>query len=405
LNLYTYSHNNPISYYDPTGHFINLISGAIGAVAGFVIGAGASMISDAIKGDLKKDNWKKYVGAGAQGAIIGGVAGLTAGVGLGVVATVGLGMGAGAVGNTANQVIRNGGFNNFKAKELVVSSIASGAGFGVGKVVSSATSNLSSNIATQVKQNITAKVAQKTIQGTVQGAIVGGSAGSAGGFAANTTDQVFDLAIGKKDNFDFGSLAKDTFIGGLTGTVAGAGFGFAGSKFSDTKFGVKVSQLDNKYNAAIKNNATKFIDATKNTFSKMLVDETGSVRLGAKGNASGGVKGNKKGYIPTNDKGSPISLAKQKVKGQDIPLPDPNANGHSHTVLGGKISEETGELYRQSATFPEGTWPAANGKNVPLSEVHWGDHGQPHHHTNPHQHIFNYDWVQKMWKRGPQTPY
>ncbi len=54
LNLYTYSHNNPISYYGPTGHFINLISGAIGAVAGFVIGAGASMISDAIKDDLIK---------------------------------------------------------------------------------------------------------------------------------------------------------------------------------------------------------------------------------------------------------------------------------------------------------------------------------------------------------------
>lgn len=96
--------------------------------------------------------------------------------------------------------------------------------------------------------------------------------------------------------------------------------------------------------------------------------------------------------------GNPIPLAKQRINNQDIPLPDPNAQG-PHTVLGGKISSETGLPYRQSATFPEGTWPTANGKNVPWSEVHWGDHGDPLHHTNPHQHIFKYDFIQKFWER------
>lgn len=43
------------------------------------------------------------------------------------------------------------------------------------------------------------------------------------------------------------------------------------------------------------------------------------------------------------------------MNGQDIPLPDPAAQGRPHTVLGGKISSKTGEIYRQSATFPEGT--------------------------------------------------
>jgi len=106
-------------------------------------------------------------------------------------------------------------------------------------------------------------------------------------------------------------------------------------------------------------------------------------------------------YIPKDANGNPISLAKQKVNGQDIPLPDPNAQG-PHTVLGGKISSETGEVYRQSATFPEGSWPTANGQNIPWSEVHWSDHGDPKHHTNPHQHIFEYNPDKDGWiRKGP----
>ena len=105
-------------------------------------------------------------------------------------------------------------------------------------------------------------------------------------------------------------------------------------------------------------------------------------------------------YIPRDAEGNPIPLNKQKVNGQDIPLPDPAADGRRHTVLGGKVSSETGEIYRQSATFPGGTWPTVNGQDVPWSEVHWTDHGTPHHHMNPHQHIFEYKpdkggWIRK----------
>lgn len=104
-------------------------------------------------------------------------------------------------------------------------------------------------------------------------------------------------------------------------------------------------------------------------------------------------------YIPRNADGSPIPLKKQRLNGQDIPLPDPAAEGRAHTVLGGTISSKTGELYRQSASFPNGTWPRANGYEVPWSEVHWTDHGTPHHHPSPHQHIFEYNPDKGGWIR------
>lgn len=107
-------------------------------------------------------------------------------------------------------------------------------------------------------------------------------------------------------------------------------------------------------------------------------------------------------YIPRDADGNPIPLNKQRVNGQDIPLPDPAAEGRPHTVLGGKVSSETGEVYRQSATFPGGTWPTANGYDVPWSEVHWTDHGMPQHHANPHQHIFEYNPDKGGWiRKGP----
>ncbi len=112
----------------------------------------------------------------------------------------------------------------------------------------------------------------------------------------------------------------------------------------------------------------------------------------------GTVQGKKDPYIPRDADGNPIPLAKQRVNGQDIPLPDPEATG-PHTVLGGKVSSETGKIYRQSATFPEGTWPLANGQNVPWSEVHWNNHGRGDH-TNPHQHIFEYNPDKGGWIRG-----
>ena len=105
-------------------------------------------------------------------------------------------------------------------------------------------------------------------------------------------------------------------------------------------------------------------------------------------------------YIPKDADGNPIPLNKQIINGQDIPLPDPAAEGRPHTVIGGKISSETGEVYRQTATFRGGSWPTANGYEVPISEVHWTNHGRAAAHTNPHQHVFIYDFENKYWYRS-----
>lgn len=79
---------------------------------------------------------------------------------------------------------------------------------------------------------------------------------------------------------------------------------------------------------------------------------------------------------------------------------DDVAEGRPHTVIGGKISSETGVVYRQTATFRGGFWSAGNGYEVPISEVHWTNHGREAAHTNPHQHVFIYDFENKYWYRS-----
>ena len=112
-------------------------------------------------------------------------------------------------------------------------------------------------------------------------------------------------------------------------------------------------------------------------------------------------------YIPMDDNGNPISLNRtpKNLGGIDMPLPDPNANGAPHSVLGGKISSKTGELYLQEAQFPGGeTYPPYQGStDIPFREIHWTDHGRPWDHTNPHQHVYTFENGQ--WVRSGQIPY
>ncbi|MDE5566241.1 MAG: hypothetical protein K2I77_04575, partial [Anaeroplasmataceae bacterium] len=44
LNLYTYCYNNPVMYYDPTGHSAIIVGLIIGAIVGATIGAGLGYI-------------------------------------------------------------------------------------------------------------------------------------------------------------------------------------------------------------------------------------------------------------------------------------------------------------------------------------------------------------------------
>jgi hypothetical protein len=112
---------------------------------------------------------------------------------------------------------------------------------------------------------------------------------------------------------------------------------------------------------------------------------------------------------------APVRLPQQRINGEDIPTPDPAANGAPHTTLGGRVGSD-GRTYRQSATFPGGSWPSADGKDVPWGRVDWTDHGRPQDHPDPHMHEFN--WQQDPnqrkddpapprgdWRSGPQRPF
>ena len=144
------------------------------------------------------------------------------------------------------------------------------------------------------------------------------------------------------------------------------------------------SCFDNAYNVSTASNTAK---SSTNTSTQNT-------------NTAKGSNKSSNNYIPMDENGNPIPLRKH---GQaDIPLPDHLAEGSPHTVIGGKISSETGEVYRQTATFNGGSWPTENGIEVPISEVHWTNHGRLDVHPNPHQHVFKYDFEQKQWVRsGP----
>lgn len=60
---------------------------------------------------------------------------------------------------------------------------------------------------------------------------------------------------------------------------------------------------------------------------------------------------------------------------------------------------------RTSTILKNQPWSPANGHDLPLSEVHWTDHGTSHHHTNPHQHAFEYNPNKGGWVRKGPTPY
>lgn len=100
LNRYTYCHNNPIVYSDPSGHFIltALVVGAIaGAVIGGTVGGVSSYKSAKEEGKTGSDLfWSTAAGVG-KGAAVGGVGGGLIGATGGIVAT----FGAGSIAGTA----------------------------------------------------------------------------------------------------------------------------------------------------------------------------------------------------------------------------------------------------------------------------------------------------------------
>ncbi|MCK4150449.1 DUF6862 domain-containing protein, partial [Ralstonia pseudosolanacearum] len=134
----------------------------------------------------------------------------------------------------------------------------------------------------------------------------------------------------------------------------------------------------------------------------------GSSALSTVADSSTAVSSRNGVYIPQDANGTPVPLPQRTVAGiGDVPLPLPTADGAPHTVLGGKVASDGETVYRQSATFPGGTWPSLGGVDVPWGRVDWSDHGYlpgpPH--PDPHIHEFYYDPVQKQWQISPAKPF
>ena len=113
-------------------------------------------------------------------------------------------------------------------------------------------------------------------------------------------------------------------------------------------------------------------------------------------------------YIPRSSDGTPILLPQRAIPGVgDVPTPLPEADGAPHTVLGGKLASDGDTVYRQTATFPGGTWPSLDGGEVPWGRVDWTGHEYlpGPSHPDPHIHEFYYDPQQKQWQIGPAKPF
>jgi len=100
LNRYSYCYNNPVGYEDPDGHTPLLVTAAIGAGVGALIGGGIVAYKQ-YKATGSVSDWKAVGKAAAVGAVVGGVAGLTMGVGVGLA--------SGTIMGTAGTTATSGG--------------------------------------------------------------------------------------------------------------------------------------------------------------------------------------------------------------------------------------------------------------------------------------------------------
>ena len=124
--VYQYGMDNPGSYNDPNGDCP--LCALVGAVVGGVVGA-AIEVGSQLYHSGKVTNWKAVGGSAAQGAITGGVAGLTGGASL--VVSVGANAGANIVGGVVNRAIQGKGTT---VKDVVVDGLVGGGVAGLGKV-------------------------------------------------------------------------------------------------------------------------------------------------------------------------------------------------------------------------------------------------------------------------------
>ena len=121
---YSYCAGDPVNKFDPDGRAVNLLAGGIGAIAGAAINASVAYLEG-------KDS-KEILGAAAEGAIIGGMTGLTLGASTAITtSSVAIDASISALssgaGNAANQLISKGDINSNEVGNSVVDGALSGA--------------------------------------------------------------------------------------------------------------------------------------------------------------------------------------------------------------------------------------------------------------------------------------
>jgi RHS repeat-associated protein len=104
-NGYSYSINNPLAYKDPDGRNPLLVTAAVGAGVGALVGGGFELLNQYSRngGSLDDLNWSKVGTATLGGGVAGGIAGLT--LGLGTAAGITLGVGETVAANAGANVI------------------------------------------------------------------------------------------------------------------------------------------------------------------------------------------------------------------------------------------------------------------------------------------------------------
>ncbi len=139
LNLYTYCQNDPITYNDPNGHFLNVV---IGAFIGGVVNTAITAAADYIEHGKFTKGFKDYSGAFVEGAVVGGAVAANGGTSLIAMAastTVGS-----MAGNAAKQFITTG---KVELGEVALSGVGGLIGVGVGKALSVVGGKIVGNLA------------------------------------------------------------------------------------------------------------------------------------------------------------------------------------------------------------------------------------------------------------------
>ncbi|MBD5461988.1 MAG: hypothetical protein HDR24_02840 [Lachnospiraceae bacterium] len=258
--------------------------GVVGAIAGGIFGFGGSALSQIFSGE--DFSFKKALGAGANGAIVGGVHGALIGSGVGIGVSLAADFGAGVLGSTAEQLIGTG---RAGAKESIKSGLinaVTGRIYGTGELKSAKSAFLRGFAAGGATSGINylsdaltpraGRLGRSSLSG-LTGTMLMGAASAIGrdprrGCETGVRDNdwmglrtAYGYQYGgtqagqEKSEYSVGGFFKETLIGAVTGGLASTAFYGAGKVFQ----ALTGSIWSNKGNGDAIPGASKLIGAGK----------------------------------------------------------------------------------------------------------------------------------------------